>query len=196
MMEYSHTTLISSHPLTCWLNSMYLERIWLILFGSDGVYPASTNARETQLCNISMASRSSPLKREEGTVSREWGMIMCSAVIPGIYYSTETRRIWYVVTSYSSGLQESLVITEVSSGIWVYPILTLDFTFHSVVLVGDLEGDVEHGRVSPTPKILTPMSCRRGVWVREVGERLEGMEEPRKHQERMILILPPTKISN
>lgn len=43
--------------------------------------------------------------------------------------------------------------------------------------MGDLEGGVEHGKVgklSPTPKRLSPMSCRRGVWVREVRERLEG----------------------
>lgn len=79
---------------------MSLESIWLILFALDGVYPASANTGETQLCNISMASRSSPLNWEEETVSREKGIIICCADVPGIYYSAEARDIWY-----GSGLQ-------------------------------------------------------------------------------------------
>lgn len=100
-MEYSHPTLlkctsyISSHPLTCWLNSTSLERISLILFGSDRIYPASTNVGETKLCNITMASRNLPLNLEE-----EEGIILCCVAIPGIHYHTETRDAWRGMTWY------------------------------------------------------------------------------------------------
>lgn len=79
----------------------------MILFGLDGVYPTSTNARETQLCNINMASRISSLNWEEEIVSREKGIIICCEDIPAIYYNAEARNSiigMVLVSKYSSSV--------------------------------------------------------------------------------------------
>lgn len=58
--------------------------------------------------------------------------------------------------------------------------------------MGDLEREIEHGEASPTPKSLSSILCKRKVFVKEAGERLEGREELYRCQE-----LPsPTKIYN